>query len=206
MDLSQILFIYIVIILSAVIHEYSHGWMADYLGDPTAKRMGRLTLNPLDHIDMTGTVLVPFLTFILPALMGGAGVFIGWAKPVPYNPYNTKDPERASFWVGLAGPLSNLALALIIGFILRFGLIADPAVSQLIALIVIVNIYLFLFNLIPVPPLDGSKVFGKFLPFDIQRGGLGMGLIIALFIAFFILQPLASFIFNLIVGGSFGIF
>jgi len=186
------IFLYIIIILSAVIHEYSHAWIADRMGDRTARYAGRLTLNPIAHIDLWGTVIIPlFLLFT-------GGIFIGWAKPVPYNPYNIQN-KHGSLIVAFAGPLSNFIIAIVLGLFLRFGIF--PAnIAQFIFLIVNVNVYLALFNLIPVPPLDGSKVFGEIFPSRGQFAVSGVGIILALLIAFLILPPIASFVIKVIVG------
>ncbi len=192
------IFLYIIIVLSAVVHEYSHGWMANVLGDPTAKREGRLTLNPIKHLDPMGTVIVPlFLLFF-------AGGFIGWAKPVPYNPYNLKG-KHGSAKVGAAGPGSNFFLALVFGITTRF---ISPESAMYIPLIWItyVNIFLGLFNLIPLPPLDGSKLLMDFFPqtrWLRQLGGSMIGIIIAVGLAIVILPHLSQFIYSLIVGHQF---
>ncbi len=204
--ISLKLFLYLVIILSATFHEYAHGFIAYKLGDSTAKDAGRLTLNPLAHIDLFGTVLLPlFLLFY-------GGVFLGWAKPVPYNPHNLRDQKYGSLKVGIAGPLANLLIALILGIFLRLASagIFDAVFSQFflmaVALIVYVNIFLALFNLIPLPPLDGSKVLMDLFPksaYVMARLGF-FGIFLALFLAFFVLSSLAGFIFRLITGQGFG--
>ena len=149
---------YLVLLLSLTIHESAHAWMADRLGDPTAKMMGRISLNPMVHIDIIGTVILP----ILAAITGWA--LIGWAKPVPVNPLNLRNPRRDDMLISALGPVSNLALA--VGFAVIFnifrafmvvGTIFNPLFRFLIFGILI-NIILALFNLIPVPPLDGSGV------------------------------------------------
>jgi Zn-dependent protease len=207
MSLITGLFIYIVIVLSATFHEYAHGFAAHALGDDTAKQMGRLTLNPIKHLDVWGTVVVPLL-FILTA-----GSFIGWAKPVPYNPLNLRDKRYGSLKVAIAGPASNILIAIILGIALRFfnmtliaadttGAFAFELVVQLVAFIVYVNIFLALFNLIPVPPLDGSKIVFDLIPGSarvLERIGF-FGVAIALLVAFYILNPVAQFLFNLITG------
>ncbi len=203
----QKLFLYIVIVLSATFHEYSHGFIAYKLGDSTAKDSGRLTLNPLAHIDLWGTVIIPlFLLFY-------GGVFLGWAKPVPYNPYNLKDQKYGSLKVGIAGPAANFIIALILGIFLRIAFVGifGAAFSQFfliaVALIVYINIFLALFNLIPLPPLDGSKVLMDLFPRSrYSLASLGFfGIFLALFLAFFILSPLAGFIFQLITGQGFSL-
>jgi len=200
-DVTLKFFIYIVIVLSAVFHEYSHAWTAYRLGDSTAKQAGRLTLNPFAHIDIFGTVLVPLLFLFT------AGIFIGWAKPVPYNPYALSDRKYGSLKVGIAGPASNIVIAVAIGIFLRmliqFDAIAagDPLLFAL-GLIVYINIFLALFNMIPVPPLDGSKVFEALFPRQwsyVMQLGIA-GVLIALFIAFYFLTPVAQFIFRAITG------
>ncbi len=197
------LLIYVIIVFSAVIHEYAHGWMANHLGDPTAKLSGRLTLNPLKHIDMWGTVIVPIISLML------ANIFIGWAKPVPYNPYNLRDQKHGPMKVGLAGPASNLIIAAVFGVGLRIwgGMpIVSPEFLSIIALVVYINIFLALFNLIPVPPLDGSKIFGELA---LTRSAVRfietsmIGLIVAFILALYLLPPIASAVFYFLTGTHF---
>ena len=205
MDFQFALFLYLIIIFSAIIHEYSHGWMAYQLGDPTAKEAGRLTLNPLAHIDLFGTVILPIFLLLT------TRIFIGWAKPVPFNPMNLKNPKRDIALVGLAGPGSNFLIALLLGLIVRFfgqeGFLVN--LSAFLSFIVLVNIWLALFNLIPLPPLDGSKILMGLSPFSWQRSLVNLermgffSLLIALFLAMTFLPYLASFIFRLIIGQSF---
>lgn len=210
--ISPKLFLYIVIILSATFHEYAHGFVAYKLGDSTAKNAGRLTLNPLAHLDLMGTVIVPlFLLFY-------GGIFIGWAKPVPYNPRNLKDQKYGSLKVGIAGPSANLLIAVILGIFLRIAssgifsqwLIVDSQrlmfFLEAVALIVYINIFLALFNLMPFPPLDGSKVLMDLFPksrYALMQIGF-WGIFLVLFLAFFILSPAAKFLFWLITGTNFG--
>ena len=189
------LFLYIIIIFSAVIHEFSHGWMANFLGDPTAKYAGRLTLNPMKHIDPMGTVFIPlFLLFF-------TGIFIGWAKPVPYNPYNLSDKKFGSTKVAFAGPASNFLIAFIFAVLLRLL----PGVGELsiaISWIIYINIFLGLFNLIPIPPLDGSKLLMDLFPrrFEQLSRLSFMGVFLAIFIAMMILPPIAHFVYKFMVG------
>lgn len=186
------LFLYVVIIFSAIIHEYSHAWAAYASGDPTAKNEGRLTLNPIPHLEIMGTVIIPlFLLFF-------ANSFIGWAKPVPINPYNFKNQKRGIIWVSLAGPASNLLIALVLGLLIRFSVF--PFLVLPFGLIAYINIFLALFNLIPVPPLDGSKLLlNKFPRLEEKLGKSFLGIFIALIIAITILPYIAGFIFTLLV-------
>lgn len=206
-SISLKLFLYLIIVLSAVFHEYAHAWSAYRLGDTTAKDAGRLTLNPFVHLDLMGTVAIPlFLLFT-------SGIFIGWAKPVPYNPYNLKDQRYGSLKVGIAGPSANLLLALILGLFLRFFSINfwlagvyPLAFLEFLGMIVYINIFLALFNLIPMPPLDGSKIIMDLFPRQwryFEQFGF-LGIFVALFFAFFFLPPIAQFIFKLITGQGFG--
>src|SRR3989344_1312963 len=154
-------FTILILILSVVVHEVAHGWAAYFLGDPTAKLAGRLTLNPLPHLDPLGSVFLPLLLFIPPS-----PILFGWAKPVPYNPYNLQAGRLGPAIVGLAGPVSNLFLAGVFSIIIRLTIgIAPMAFFELAAMIVIINLGLAIFNLIPIPPLDGSKILFALIPY-----------------------------------------
>lgn len=160
MEITAIAII-VVLVISIILHEMAHGFMADYLGDPTARMQGRLSPNPLVHIDPIGSILVPGLLFLT-----NAGLLFGWAKPVPYNPYNLRDQKWGEALVAAAGPAVNLLIALVFGLLIRF---ADPiglsdSFIHLSSYVVYMNILLAFFNLIPFPPLDGSKIVQPFLP------------------------------------------
>ncbi|MEK7512917.1 MAG: site-2 protease family protein [Patescibacteria group bacterium] len=164
METPLFLFQLIVLVFSIVLHEVSHGFIAERLGDPTARLMGRLTLNPLKHLDPFGSVILPLLLSLIPG-----GVIFGWAKPVPYDPRNLRHPERDGALIAVAGPISNFALALVFGLVIRvLGLfqLSGPFIffGELLAIVVLINLALAVFNLIPIPPLDGSKVLFAFLP------------------------------------------
>jgi Zn-dependent protease len=160
-NLTLILFQFLVLILSVIIHEVSHGLMAEKLGDPTARLAGRITLNPIKHIDIFGSILLPLFL-----VLSGSPVVLGWAKPVPYNPLNTKDPRTAGGKIAFAGPLSNFILAVIFSAFLRIGQIVGLSGDMLLLFmeVIIVNLSLGVFNLVPIPPLDGSKVLFSLLP------------------------------------------
>lgn len=158
MQTSDTFFVIIIVMLSAVIHEVMHGYMADSLGDPTARYQGRLTLNPLKHLDPFGSVILPMLL-----VFSGSPIFFGWAKPVQYNPFNLKPWRFSEALVAAAGPLSNLIIAIIFGLIIRLGMF-PAGINAMFFLVVVVNVMLCFFNLIPIPPLDGSKVLSALLP------------------------------------------
>jgi Zn-dependent protease len=150
----------IVLFFSIMLHEIAHGSAALQLGDPTAKHAGRLTLNPVKHIDPFGTIILPVLLLFLTA---GHGPIIGWAKPVPINPFNFKDQRWGTLKVSLAGPATNFMVAILFGLAIRFISLPDP-VALLFGIIVIYNFAWGIFNLIPIPPLDGSHILFSLLP------------------------------------------
>lgn len=171
-DWERAIYMLVGLIIGVIVHEYMHGYVAYRMGDTTAKRAGRLTLDPLAHIDPFGTIILPGMLFLL-SLMGYGSFIIGYAKPVPINPFLFRKP-RGIIWVSLAGPLSNLVLGVVFVGIagilnnLKGGTTLDKAVFTLIT-IAYINILLFVFNLIPIPPLDGSRVVGYFLRGDAKR-------------------------------------
>lgn len=205
-----IIFYIIVLILSIILHEVSHGFAAEWLGDPTARLNGRLTLNPLPHIDPLGSIIIPGLL-----VFTHAPFLFGWAKPVPYNPYNLRNQKWGEAIVAAAGPGVNILLALGFGLLIRFGGdVLSPAFVSLASIIVIVNIMLAIFNLLPLPPLDGSKVLRSLLPYRknmaFQRfeallmGGGFLMMFLVVFLVFQLLSPVIrltlSFLFELITG------
>lgn len=159
MDFPTIILYFLVIVPSAIFHEYMHGWTADQLGDPTARYAGRLTLNPKSHIDLFGTILMP----ILLSLASSGSFLFAYAKPVPYNPYNLKNQKWGPVLVGLAGPLANFALAAVFAFFSRFVPIKS-SMFDFFQIIILANLGLMVFNLVPIPPLDGSKLLYALWP------------------------------------------
>jgi Zn-dependent protease len=153
----------IILFFSVMLHEIAHGYTAYRFGDPTARLAGRLTLNPLKHIDPLGTIVVPLLLYV-----SGARFLLGWAKPVPINEYNFHNPKTQTALCAASGPLTNFTLAALCSFLLRnFGL--PVFFQELLAQTIIINVALACFNLIPFPPLDGSRIFAAFLPGQLQQ-------------------------------------
>jgi len=200
MDLLTIIISIAILIMSVVMHELSHGYAADILGDPTPRLQGRLTINPLKHLDLFGSLIVPIMTSLI-------GFTFGWAKPVQWNPYNVKNKRWGELIISLAGPFANILIALIFGFIIRFfGNTLSEAFILISSYIVMINIVLAVFNLIPIPPLDGSKVLFSLLPpnlYKIREGFERYSIFLILILIFFLWQfiyPIIPFIFKLIVG------
>ncbi|OGD43026.1 hypothetical protein A2567_03000 [Candidatus Azambacteria bacterium RIFOXYD1_FULL_42_11] len=203
------IFALLVLLFSAIIHEVSHGFSAKAQGDSTAEAAGRLTLNPLLHLDPFGSILLP-LILALPALFGAPVIIIGWAKPVPFNPNNLKNKKWGPALVALAGPAANIVLAIIFGLVIRFFSISFlPALGLFLAIIVWINLLLAIFNLIPIPPLDGSKILFALFPYswrDIEVWLERYGFILILLFIFFgfnLILPVIFFFFRLITGQSF---
>ncbi|MBI1888337.1 MAG: site-2 protease family protein [Candidatus Spechtbacteria bacterium] len=206
-DFYLLTFQLLVLVMSVVIHEVSHGIVALWQGDPTAKLAGRLTINPMKHLDPLGSFLVPVGLFIISR---GSFVF-GWAKPVPYNPYNLRNQKWGSAMVGLAGPFANFSIAILFGLFVRFlplqsGFPFIQNVFQLFVLIVMLNVFLGVFNLVPIPPLDGSKLLFSFLPASMSSARIFLernGFLVLLFFLFFgfqLISPIVGVLFRLITG------
>jgi len=159
MEPLSIIALAIAFIIGIVVHESSHAYAADKLGDPTARVEGRVSLNPINHIDPIGTILLP--AFLI---LTGTGFVFGWAKPVPVNPFNFRNPSRDRLLVALAGPLSNFVIAGIFALIARFLPIGNNNLPMLLLSIITVNLSLMMFNLIPLPPLDGSAIWPVIFP------------------------------------------
>ncbi len=200
LNLPEILLQFLCLLFSLCVHESAHAAMADRCGDPSARFLGRISLNPLRHIDPLGTVILPLL-----AMMTNLPMF-GWAKPVPFNPRNLHNIRRDPVFISLAGPASNFLLALVAALALRvvavlFGAAPDLEILHILITVlqflVLINLVLMLFNLIPVPPLDGHHVLGYFLPPSGQRaleqiGPFGLLMALVLLNQFHILDvPLA---------------
>lgn len=196
----------IIFFFSVIIHEVAHGYVAFIRGDPTAKEVGRLTLNPLPHIDLFGTIILPLILAI-----SRSGIIIGWAKPVPINPYFFENPKKDIMWVGAAGPLSNIGIAFILSILYRIGLYKIGSISQFIEYGVAINLLLAIFNLVPVPPLDGSRILQAFLPYELREKYLMIerfGFLIIFFLLWiglfqFILIPIMKILFYLFIGKPF---
>ena len=201
------LFEFIVLIFSVIVHEVSHGALARVLGDKTAEEAGRLTLNPIKHIDMVGSLLLPGALLLL-----GSPVLFGWAKPVPYDPRNLRNPRSGAALIGAAGPVSNLLLAAIFAVIARTlaagGATADTPMLVLTNIIVYINCLLAIFNLVPLPPLDGSNILLSLLPRRVeairpfvQRYTLPL-LLIFVFFGFRLIVPVVQGVYGLLTGAA----
>ena len=209
--MTEVLFFTIAILIflfSVILHEISHGAAADYLGDPTARMAGRLTLNPLKHLDPVGSVLLPVMLILI-----NSGIIVGWAKPVPVNPLNFKDKIYGSAKVAAAGPLANILIAVFFGFLIRVfpldGFLFGQNLGIIFSFIVWINLLLAIFNLIPIPPLDGSHILFTFLPRELDQIKVFLsryGFFVLIFFIFFLLPlliPVVRFLFLIIVGESF---
>ncbi len=162
MDLATIVLQVVALFMALTFHEFAHGWVARRLGDRTAEAQGRLTLNPKDHIDPFGTLLLPAILILI-----HSPVVFGWAKPVPIDPRNFRDPRRGMMWSALGGPVINLFLAAVLSFLFKGLLAAGIHIQGLLLFLIIavqLNVFLAVFNLIPIPPLDGGRVLVGLLP------------------------------------------
>lgn len=194
--------LFAIFIYSVVLHELAHGLMARSMGDETAERMGRLTLNPLKHLDPVGSVLLPLVLFL-----AQSPFIFGYAKPVPYNPDNLSDRTYGPAKVALAGPATNILLAVLAGLVLRLAGTALPAsAAALVGYIVWINLVLAVFNLMPIPPLDGHWLLMTFLPARYHALKVilyqyqWLFLIVFIFFIFPLLAPVLSGIFTLLTG------
>src|SRR3989344_6370031 len=207
MSLIDGIFVVAVIMMSAVIHEVMHGVAAERLGDPTARLQGRITLNPISHLDPMGSIILPLVL-----VLTNAPILFGWAKPVPYNPHNLRPGRFSEAIVAVAGPVSNIFLALIFGFLLRLGIAGGYASESFIhitSLVVFINILLAVFNLVPIPPLDGSKLLFALFPENtfklrnfFERYGL-MLVILFIFFAWQFIAPIVFYLFRVVTGINF---
>ena len=194
----------VVFLYSVILHEISHGLMAQSLGDNTAKDMGRITLNPIKHLDFFGSIVLPLLLII-----SGVGFVFGYAKPVPYNPENLRDKKYGPAKVALAGPLSNLILGVLFGLVLRLDnfIYISTTVQELLKYAAVINIWLAIFNLFPIPPLDGHWLLMTFLP--VKFNGLKLFLYrynIALLLIFILFAtPFLSYFVGWLMGIITGI-
>lgn len=198
------------LIVSIIMHEVAHGWAAYALGDRTAKDAGRLTLNPLPHVDPIGSVLIPATLVLLQS-----GFLFGWAKPVPYNPYNLRNQRWGEAIVSVAGVATNIGLAILFAIVARVAFASGmTAFAELAAVVALVNLFLGIFNLIPIPPLDGFGVLRGVLPYRlsmklreiehaVERGGIFSLILILLLFTQFLSRPFYEFvmwIFGMLLG------
>jgi Zn-dependent protease len=190
-----------IFLFAIIIHEISHGWVAYKLGDPTAKYAGRLTLNPMAHIDPFGMILLPLILTMM-----GSPVIFGWAKPVPVNFWNLKNPRRDMIWVGLAGPIANIILAFALSLFLKININLPALIFNILIAGIYVNLVLAVFNLIPIPPLDGSRVVVGLLPRELavryirlERFGIPL-IFLLMFMGLFnyLIRPIVQILANLL--------
>jgi len=196
----------VILIFSIIIHEVAHGYVALLRGDPTARDAGRLTFNPLPHIDIFGSIIFPIMMLI----MTRGSLVLAWAKPVPINPYYFKEPTKDMMLVGAAGPASNTGLAIAGAILFRIGL-SETFLGGFLTFAIIINLLLALFNLIPIPPLDGSRILQAFLPLEAREKYMRIepfGFFIIIFLLWagafqWILFPIMRGLFFLLTGVRF---
>lgn len=200
-DLTSLFYI-VILLISVVLHELAHGYAALSQGDKTALYAGRLTANPLKHLDLWGSLLIPLFLIV-----SGAGFIIGWAKPVPYNPDNLRNRVWGKIWVAIAGVLTNIAIAVFFALVLFFIPLGEGGVA-LAQMIILTNIVLAVFNMVPIPPLDGSKIILAFVParYDhmvakFERYSLVL-LLVFIFYGWSLISPVIYGLFQLLTGSS----
>lgn len=189
MDLLSLALSLVILLFSAILHEIAHGVVADRLGDPTARLSGRLTLNPLPHIDLYMSILLPLLL-----ILSGSPIIFGGAKPVPIDPFNLKEGRKDVALVSLAGPLTNFLLAIVAALLLKVSFVSSvPFVSFLLDTTINLNLLLGFFNLLPLPPLDGSKFFAMLLPEREADAYLSIGSVGIIVLLFLLAFPIGGF-------------
>lgn len=187
MLLLKVLAAYVVLLCSVIFHEYFHAWMAQKLGDDSPPLLARLTLNPIPHIDILGTVVLPLLLLVSGMIFTGNTILIGWAKPVPINPYNLNNPKKDMMLIGASGPITNFILAFCFTILLKTGILPPNSLAEaFVAFAIFLNLILGVFNLIPLPPLDGSHILLGFLSPEAEM-------------KYMRIQPFALFIFILML-------
>jgi len=216
--LVQLIAIYAVPVVFAItLHEAAHGFVAKRFGDLTAYAQGRVSLNPIRHIDPFGTVILPLILLAVSKLSGGPGIIFGWAKPVPVNFSNLRHPKRDMLWVAAAGPLSNFAMALFWALMVKVGIVTSGSYFSLPLVMmgaagVLINVILMVLNLLPLPPLDGGRILVSLLPHRLAYGVARLepyGFLILILLLFsgllgHVLWPIIGLVMGL-VGGAFGV-
>ena len=217
-QLVQLIAIYAVPVVFAItLHEAAHGFVAKRFGDLTAYAQGRVSLNPIRHIDPFGTVILPLILLAVSKLSGGPGIIFGWAKPVPVNFSNLRHPKRDMLWVAAAGPLSNFAMALFWALMVKVGIVTSGSYFSLPLVMmgaagVLINVILMVLNLLPLPPLDGGRILVSLLPHRLAYGVARLepyGFLILILLLFsgllgHVLWPIIGLVMGL-VGGAFGV-
>ena len=199
MEVIDVILYICILIMSVVVHEVAHGYVADYLGDRTARYAGRLTVNPIPHLDLLGSIILPGLL-----VLSGAPFLVGWAKPVPFNLSNIRNPRWGASLVAIAGPASNLLLVMIFSFLFWVGgnIGLSPDLLGIFGMVVTVNLVLMLFNLIPIPPLDGHHILFDFLRHpkfnSVKSFMINNRLILLIVVLFFVWPALTPLLYRLV--------